>query len=343
MRRSAGEQPTAVPRQMHWSRRGLLAVHAATSVRALVVQFAALAMGLISTPAPAAMFSLAPGQTAVGVVDYYLTHDVDTLLDVARHYDLGYTQLIAANRAIDPWLPGENRKVVIPNFYLLPDVPHQGIVINLAQQRLFYFPPGGHFVEIFPIGVGVQGWVTPLGDTRVTEKQVHPSWFPPPSILAEEPGLPKMIPPGPGNPLGDYALQLGWPSYLIHGTDKPFGVGRNVSHGCIRLYPEDIEKLFREVAVGTPVRVIAEEVTAAWIGDDLYVSVFPNKSQTDELDIGEPMTPETPPDLTSGVLKAAGIRTDRIDWNAVAAAGRERSGVPSIVSVPATALGQVTR
>lgn len=293
-------------------------------------------------PGFTASFALAPDQTAFGAIGSYVTHEDDTLLDVARRYDLGYTQLIAANRGIDPWLPGEGRMAAIPGLYLLPDLPHRGIVINLAQQRLFYFAPSGHVVETFPIGVGVQGWVTPLGETRVTEKQIHPPWIPPPSILAEEPGLPKVVPPGPDNPLGDYALLLGWSSYLLHGTNKPYGVGRNVSHGCIRLYPEDIEKLFSEVEVGTPVRVIDERATAAWIGNDLYLAIFPDKRQIEELDVGMPMTPETTPDLENLVLKVAGDRAERVDWHAVAAVDLERSGIPVVVTRPVSEPDQAT-
>ena len=167
-------------------------------------------------------------------------------------------------------------------------------------------------------------------------------WIPPPSILAEEPGLPKVVPPGPDNPLGDYALLLGWSSYLLHGTNKPYGVGRNVSHGCIRLYPEDIEKLFSEVEVGTPVRVIDEGATAAWIGNDLYLAIFPDKRQIEELDVGMPMTPETTPDLENLVLKVAGDRAERVDWHAVAVADLERSGIPVVVTRPVSEPDQAT-
>ena len=277
---------------------------------------------------PANAFALESGQAAVGASAVYVTGQEDTLLDVARRYDLGYTQLMAANRGIDPWLPGAGRRIVLPSHYLLPDGPRRGIVINLVQQRLYYFPPDGRRVETYPIGVAVQGWSTPHGTTRVAAKEFHPSWYPPPSIRKEQPDLPPVVPPGPDNPLGDYALRLEWPGYLIHGTNKPDGVGRNSSHGCIRLYPEDIEWLFSEVTVGTPVRVVNDEVQTAWIGSDLYVAIYPSKKQAEQIEINEPMTPAVPPRLKKRVASAAGGHMDRIDWDQVQRAAQDRTGVP---------------
>ena len=282
-------------------------------------------------PAPArppASYVLAQGQVSIGATATYRTRPDDTLPDIARTYDLGYTQLVAANRTIDPWLPGTGRAVALPTAYLLPDVPHDGIVINLSQHRLFYFPKGTNTVETFPIGVGVQGRATPLGVTRVTGKETHPVWVPPPSIRAEEPDLPRVVAAGPDNPLGDYALTLGWPRYLIHGTNKPDGVGRNVSHGCMHLYPEDMARLFAEVPIGTPVRVIDQEVAAAWLDGELYVAVFPNKLQADQLDLREPVDPAAPANLKERIRRAAGARVAQVDWSAVEAAAHDRTGMP---------------
>ncbi|MGH6981371.1 MAG: L,D-transpeptidase family protein, partial [Stellaceae bacterium] len=292
---------------------------------------AVAALILVPSLADARAFPLVSGQTAVGDIGEHVTVYKDTLLDIARDNDLGYTQLVIANRGVDPWLPGANKHVVLPQFYLLPDGPRRGIVINLAQQRAYYYPHGGKIVETFPIGVGVQGWITPIGTTRVISKTVHPGWSPPASIRAEKPELPKYVPPGPDNPLGDYAMALGWHSYLLHGTDKPFGVGRNVSHGCIRFYPEDIDHLFHEVPVGTSVRVINEEVVASWVGERLYVAVFPNKQQTDDIDIEQPMKRELPDNLVQRVRDVAGDRADQVDWALVTRLGLERTGVPTVV------------
>jgi L,D-transpeptidase ErfK/SrfK len=278
--------------------------------------------------ARAATFPLAPGQTLVGNAGSYVTQDRDTLLDIARANDLGYGQLMAANRDVDPWLPGAGREIVLPGRYLLPPGPRQGIVIDLAAHRLFYFPPGGHSVETFPIGVGAEAGMTPHGTTRIVAKVSRPAWYPPRSIRKERPELPAMVPPGPDNPLGDYAFRLGWPGYLIHGTNKPYGVGRNVSHGCIRLYPEDIKTLFAQVPVRTAVRVIDDAVNLAWIDGELYLALAPSRAQMDEISENQPITPEVPPSLHARVVAAAGGKAGRIDWDAVERAGEMRSGEP---------------
>jgi L,D-transpeptidase ErfK/SrfK len=296
---------------------------------------AALAIAA-AAPAAAAQFALPAGARAVGSVETYVTAASDNLLDLARRYDVGYTQLIAANPGIDPWRPGAGRAIQIPSYYLLPDGPRRGIVVNLAERRLFYFPPGGHNVETFPIGTAVQGLDSPLGTTRVVAKLPHPTWYPPASIRAERPDLPPAIPPGPDDPLGAYALALGWPGYLIHGTNKPDGIGRNVSHGCLHLYPEDIARLYREVPVGTPVRVLDQAVEAEWVGDTLFLAVHPSKVAADQLDSGERMTPSPPPHLTSRVAAMAAERGGQVDWTAVERAGRKRSGIPLPVGLAST-------
>ncbi len=291
----------------------------------------------------AASFPLSPDQMLVGVSGVYVTRNEDTLLDIARRYDLGYGQLMAVNGGVDPWLPGAGRRITLPGVYLVPEGPREGIVINLAEQRLYYFPPDGHTVETYPIGIGVEPNLTPLGTTRVVGKDVQPSWYPPPSIREERPELPEMVPPGPANPLGDYALRLGWPDYLIHGTNKPYGIGRHVSHGCIRLYPEDIARLFGEVAIGTKVRVVDEEIRLAWIGRELYLAVTPSRRQIDEIDINQPMTPDIPPDLDDRVAAAAGNQADRIDWSLVDRIGLKRAGTPFQITRPALSVNDTER
>jgi len=159
-------------------------------------------------------------------------------------------------------------------------------------------------------------------------KKTNPAWYPPASIRAERPELPGVVPAGPDNPLGAYALHLGWASYLIHGTNKPDGVGRNVSHGCIRLYPEDIERVFNVVGVGTPVRAVDEPATAAWGPDGLYVQVYPSKSQVEEISIDRRPTPEPAQGVEAVVRRAADHYAETVDWNAVAQAARQRTGMP---------------
>jgi L,D-transpeptidase ErfK/SrfK len=286
----------------------------------------------LAGPARAAVFALTPGQQAVGAVESILAGSGDTLLDIARRFDLGYTELIVTNPGVDPWQPGAGRRIVLPLRFLLPAGPRRGIVVPLAERRLFYFPPGGDTVETFPIGVDVDGLDTPGGETRIVAKIVDPAWYPPPSIRAERPGLPRVIAAGPDNPLGAYALRLGWPDYLIHGTNKPDGVGRNVSHGCLHLYPEDIARLFHEVAVGTTVRVEKEETLLQWVDGALLLEIHPDKGQADALDTGLPMTPRPPADLAARVVAAAGDELGRVDWAAVRQAGRTRDGIPVAIA-----------
>lgn len=202
----------------------------------------------------------------------------DTLLDVARRYDLGHDQIILANPGINRWLPGVNTPITIPNIYVLPPGPREGIVLNLAELRLYYYPPTSSTVLTFPVSIGDMDWRTPLGTTKISSKERDPTWNPPKSIRAEHLAdgeiLPPYIPGGdPENPLGRFALRLGIRSYLIHGTDesRAFGIGMRVSHGCIRLYPEDIEILFQRASVGTQVRIIDEPIKVGWLENELYL------------------------------------------------------------------------
>jgi L,D-transpeptidase ErfK/SrfK len=314
-----------------------------TGVASVVGRIAIIVIGF-AAPAFAAEFPLMRDQATIGAVDAYKAQASDNLLDVARRYDLGYVNFIAANPGVDPWSPGAGRAVAVPNFYILPDGPRVGIVINLAERRLFYFPPGGKTVETYPAGVGVEDGATPLGVTSIVRKEPGPVWVPPPSIRAERPELPAFIGPGPDDPLGDYALRTGWTNILIHGTNKPDSVGRNVSHGCFHLYPEDIERLFQEVHVGTPVRVISQAVEAAWIDGRLYVEVHPSKDQADQIDYNEPVTPALPPDLVSRVEAVAGDRVGEIDWDALKRAGYAATGLPTpVTGVPIATLDPETR
>ena len=258
----------------------------------------------------------------------YRVQGEDTLLDVARRFDLGYTEVIAANPRIDPWLPEPGARVVLATGHLLPDGPRRGIVINLGDQRLYFFPPAGGTARSYPIGIGKQGFKTPLGRSRIVDKRVKPTWFPPASIRAENPELPAAVPPGPDNPLGEHALYLAWPGYVIHGTNIPWGIGRRVSHGCVRLYAGGIADLFARVATGTAVTVIDQPLKLGWSGERLYLEIHPSQAQADEIENTGRFTPEPIPDLTNRIVTAAGKHAKRLDWSAVGRAARERSGVP---------------
>lgn len=206
------------------------------------------------------------GQSVVGEPEVVFATEADTLSDLARTYGLGYDEIIAANPGVSPWLPGAGTPIVLPTQYVLPDAEHRGVILNIATKRLFYFPAveEGELQQVltYPIGIGRVGWETPLGDTTVVSKAKDPSWWVPASVRREhaEMGdpLPSVVPAGPDNPLGHRVLKLDMPGYLIHGTNAPYGVGMRVSHGCVRLYPENIEFLYELVAVGELVTIINE-------------------------------------------------------------------------------------
>ena len=208
----------------------------------------------------------ADDQDVIGVPQVVFSSETDTLSDIARAYGLGLDELTAANPDVDPWLPGENTPILLPTEFVLPNVERTGVILNIATKRLFYFPEAGEGeaqeVYTYPIGIGRVGWETPLGKTSVIAKAKDPSWWVPASVRKEhaEMGdpLPSVVPPGPDNPLGHRVLKLDMPGYLIHGTNQPYGVGMRVSHGCVRLYPENIEFLYELVGIGVPVEIINE-------------------------------------------------------------------------------------
>ena len=219
-----------------------------------------------------------PQQSVVGEPQIVFASATDTFSDLAREYGLGYDELVAANPGIDPWLPGDNTPLLLPTQYVLPDTPHEGLVLNIASKRLFYYPAhtDGQAAQVmtFPIGIGRVGWETPLGSTSVVSKARDPHWYVPASVrlehsLAGDP-LPSVVLPGPDNPLGRFVLKLEMPGYLIHGTNQPYGVGMRVSHGCVRLYPENIELLYSLTAIGEPVRIINEPYLAGWQNGELF-------------------------------------------------------------------------
>jgi L,D-transpeptidase ErfK/SrfK len=203
----------------------------------------------------------------------------DTLLDIGRRFDIGYSEMASANPSVDIWLPGSGQRVLVPNQFILPAGAQKGIVINLAEMRLYYYPKqeAGQPKKVIthPIGIGREGWQTPLGKSKIIQKVKNPTWTVPESVLAEHLAngdpLPKVVPAGPDNPLGAFKMRLGMPGYLLHGTNKPYGVGLRVSHGCIRLYPEDIEHLFGKVPLNTEVEIVYQPFKAAMYRGRLYV------------------------------------------------------------------------
>ncbi len=219
----------------------------------------------------------------VGAVTQVAASREETLLDTARRFDVGQEEILLANPSVDRWLPEDGAKVTLPTSYILPRTPRTGLVLNVPEMRLYFYPPRipnqPAIVHTFPVSIGRMDWSTPLGHTEVVAKTENPAWRPPDSIIAErvsngEPP-PEMIPPGPDNPLGRLALRLALPGYLIHSTNKPYGVGMRVTHGCIRMYPEDIEMLYPQVPVGTPVIILDEPIKVGWLGNELYVEIHP--------------------------------------------------------------------
>lgn len=266
----------------------------------------------------------------VGEIRTTETKRDDTLLDVARRFDVGQDEIVLANPEVDRWLPRVGTKVVIPSRYILPRAERSGIVLNVPEMRLYYFPPATRDQQAqiltYPVSIGRMDWITPIGVTKVLAKTENPSWRPPQSIREEaeasgEP-LPDVIPPGPNNPLGNYALRLARPGYLIHSTNKPFGVGMRVTHGCVRMYPEDIEKFFPMVPVGTSVNIVDQPVKLGWLFDTLYIEVHPPLEEKQQ---DPSVLVETAADLIYTIKQQRPLVLDR---KALRVALEKQNGIP---------------
>ena len=282
-----------------------------------------------------ATYPITGTDTVFGEVQYVTAKHEDTFLDIGRKYGVGYEEMVAANPGVDPWLPGEGTQVLIPSRYILPDAPREGIVVSLAEHRLYYFPRAKEgetpVVVTYPISVGKMDWKTPLGLTRIVDKRVRPTWYPPESVRKEHAAdgrpLPRAVPPGPDNPLGEFAMRLGIPggAYLIHGTNRPAGVGMQVTHGCIRMYPEDIEQFFKMVAVNTPVRIVHQPYKMGWQGDQLFMEVHTPLEGQEDRDM------HSLTNITRALVAATQDRTVAIDWAKAEAAFMRPNGVPQPV------------
>ena len=250
-------------------------------------------------------------------------------MELGRKYNVGYVEIVAANPGVDPLLPGEGTKVIIPQRHLLPDAPREGIVINLAEMRMYSYVDDPNNPISHPIGIGRDGLNTPTGITKVVRKMAGPTWRPTDRMRREKPELPAAVGPGPDNPLGTHALYLGWPQYLIHGTHKPLGVGRRVSSGCIRMYPEDIIQMFRDVPVGTQVNVVKQPIKMAWIDGMLYLEAHAEDELADTYEakgtLKEYRVPET---LFADLKEISGDHYDRLDWEKIREIVKSRNGRP---------------
>ncbi len=277
---------------------------------------------------------LPEGHDIVGELKTLMAKHEDTLLDLARSHGLGFIDIIAANQGVDPWVPGEGTKILLPTAHIIPQNPRLGLIINLAEQRLYLHKPGSQNTITFPIGVGRDGWNTPLGNTKIIRKKENPIWFPPKSIREENPDLPIAILPGPNNPLGSHALYFDLPGYLIHGTNRPWGVGRRVSHGCIRMYPEDIKKLYALIPIDTQVTIINQPIKVAILGKQIYMEAHPDPEQADILEAEGKIIPLKAPlaDIFFRIKENAGKLSGHINWGKVRETLAKRTGIPTRIT-----------
>ncbi|MFA7428850.1 MAG: L,D-transpeptidase family protein [Rhodospirillaceae bacterium] len=269
--------------------------------------------------------------TADALYGTYVVQEGEALHDIAIHQKLGFLELKTANPDVDHWVPEPGSTIILPNVHMLPKQMDDGIVVNLAAMRMFRFE-GGRVTATFPIGVGRDGRETPRGVTTVVRKKSQPTWYPTDNIRRDKPHLPKVVPPGPENPLGTHALYLGWPTYLLHGTDNDYGIGRRVSAGCLRMYNDDVEALFGAVPVGTKVEVLEQRVMAEVYGGRLYVEAHPTAAGWDALELGEPRPEGRLEDEHVKLITAAAPPGMFIDWDAVARVIAEERGYPIAVS-----------
>ncbi|MFK7816871.1 MAG: L,D-transpeptidase family protein [Gammaproteobacteria bacterium] len=271
------------------------------------------------------------GDSIVGQMTMITTKESDTFIELARRYGLGFQELVLANPTVDPWLPGEGTQVVIPTRYILPNSKREGLILNLAEMRVYYFPkqsPG--YVYTYPISIGKQGWDTPNTSTTIIGMRKNPTWTPPESIRKEHEEkndpLPATVPPGPDNPLGEYAIRLGLPGYLIHGTNNPRGIGMRVTHGCVRLHPDDIKDLYARVSVSTPVTIINQPYKVAWSDGKLYAEMHP--SEGDESGSNSRNLTQ----FVQAIIGATKSKKDyKVNWKLANQLAKNKTGLPTSV------------
>jgi len=321
----------------------------------------ALLLVCAAATANAEVYELPPeGHDVIGAVSSIVARADDTLIDLARRHGLGYEDIVRANPTVDPWLPGDGTVVTLPTRFVLPPGPRRGLVLNLAEYRMYYYPKpkvgAQPVVMTYPMSIGRMDWNTPIGLTRIVSKVRNPAWYPPDSVRKEheEEGrpLPRIVPSGPDNPLGRRSMRLALPggAYLIHGTNRPAGVGMQVTHGCVRMFPEDIEFLFEQVDIDTHVRIINEPVKMGWDGEQLHLEVHRSldvapvaHEDTDGVVIVDPATdaakaeaPEAPArgqltSLTVQFVAATNSKPGELDWDVAEQLLERADGIPTRV------------
>ncbi|MBW4056491.1 MAG: L,D-transpeptidase family protein [Proteobacteria bacterium] len=271
-------------------------------------------------------FPVAKGDDVIGRLKYISLEKGDTLPDIARHFSLGLNGVTAANPGVDIWVPEAGKRIMLPLSFILPDAPRKGIVINLAALRLFEFKGNSEQLAVltYPVGVGTEEKPTPRGLMRVERKVTRPTWHVPVSIardhLKKGDPLPAAVLPGPLNPLGEYALYLSAPSYLIHGTNKPASIGLRASNGCIRLFPEDVKKLYGNTPVRIPVNIVDQPYLLGLSDGVVYLEVHASTEDSDAAEF----------DKIYAKLKTLEKKSGRtLDWSNVKKVLAEARGIPA--------------
>lgn len=291
------------------------------NVLMLVALLASPSLGLALT------YPMPKSGDVVGELQVIQAEHHDTFVDLSRKYDVGYYELVDANPGVDPWLPKEGTRIVVPTRFILPPGPRDGIVINLAELRLYYFDKANNQVMTFPVGIGSEYWPTPtMSNQTITAKAKDPVWRVPPSIMREHEEAGQPIPavwgPGPDNPLGAYAFRTSHPGILLHGTDTPVGIGRRVTHGCVRLYPEDVEQLYYKVPVGASLQIINQPVKAGWDDGKLYIELHKPLSGYASSGI------ELQPTIMNAISAKPASVTTLVDWDLVQQLSKHHPGIP---------------
>jgi L,D-transpeptidase ErfK/SrfK len=315
---------------------------AARSAALTLLQVLTIAVSLAGIrPVHAAVYDLTdPNLQVVGEDLHIQTHYSDTLVEIARRYGLGYEEIVRANPKVDPWLPGEGTPIVIPGRHILPPGPRDGIIVNIPEHRIYYFPKARKgqtpTVVTYPVSIGKMDWQTPMGLTHVVSKEKNPTWNPPASVRAEhlannDPLPAGVIRSGPDNPLGLFAMRLAIHpgDYLIHGTNNPLAVGMAVTHGCIRMYPEDVAAIFPTVPVGMKVYLINVPLKVAFVDGDLLLEAHPPVDAQGQS--VEPVLSKFE-DLLNQVL---GNTTTAVNWDIAVDTLKKADGLPVLVGLQA--------
>ena len=304
-----------------------------------LARFVSLAALFMAGPAAALSFPLPPpGEDIIGEIRVVKARYEDTFADIGKANDLGYLEMVAANPGVDPWLPGEGTDIVLPTRFILPPGPREGIVINLAEYRMYYFPKGQNVVYTYPLGIGREGWGSPVATTTIVGKTPNPAWYPPKTIreehAAEGDPLPMVVPAGPDNPLGPFKFNLGTTGYLIHGSNKKFGIGMRVSHGCFRMLNENVLELAKMAPVGTTVRIMNEPYKFGLSQGKVYLEAHAPLD-----DHGEPSVVDKHTQVINSLLKREDVSAGyQLDWEVVREVVAGEDGIPVEIAVPSTSL-----